>query len=164
MTTVADGGYRDRILANVGDKDPMACLESSRLRIRDLAAALGPAGLGKPWAPGKWTGGQILAHLADCEMAIGFRVRQIASEGGYKIQPFDEGKWARRYDNVDAELALQSFLACRAWNLALFRSYSAADLAREAFHPERGPETLGTVIRLLAGHDINHLQQLEKLR
>jgi hypothetical protein len=37
------------------------------------------------------------------------------------------------------------------------------DLERQAVHPERGPETLGTIIRLLAGHDLNHLAQLERL-
>ena len=60
-------------------------------------------------------------------------------------------------------LALGSFLASRRWNLAIFRKLSAADLAREAVHPERGPETLDTIIRLLAGHDLNHLAQLESL-
>jgi hypothetical protein len=129
-----------------------------------LAAALGSDGLGKPWAEGKWTGAQVLAHLADCEIAIGFRMRQIASEDNYQIQPFDEGKWAQRYADVDAQTALQSFVASRRWNLEWMRRLSAADRAREAFHPERGPEKLETVIRLLAGHDLNHLQQLEKLK
>ena len=163
MTTVADGGYRERILGYLGDKDPISSLESSRERVRQIASTLGAAGLAKPWAPGKWTGAQVLAHLADCEMAIGFRIRQIASEDAYIIQPFDEGKWARRYENVDAEAALQSFLASRQWNLAWIRTLSPADRARQAVHPERGPETLDVVIRLLAGHDLNHLQQLEKL-
>ena len=60
-------------------------------------------------------------------------------------------------------MALASFLAVRKWNLALLRSLGPADLDREAFHPERGPEKLGTVVRLLAGHDFNHLAQLEQL-
>jgi len=164
MTTVADGGYRDRILGYLGDKDPIASLEATRERVREISTALGPAGLGKPWAPGKWTGAQVLAHLADCEIAIGFRMRQMAAEDRYEIQPFDEGKWATRYTNVDAQAALESFLASRRWNLQWIRGLSASDRDREAFHPERGSEKLDTVIRLLAGHDINHLQQLEKLK
>lgn len=71
--------------------------------------------------------------------------------------------WARRYDHVDVEVALGSFLALRRWNLALLRGLSADDLRREAVHPERGPETLETIVRLLAGHDLNHLAQLERL-
>ena len=58
---------------------------------------------------------------------------------------------------------VMAFLAQRRWNLALFRGLGKADLDREGIHPERGPETLGGIIRLLAGHDLNHLGQLERL-
>ena len=163
MTTVTDGGYRDRILGYLGQEDPLRSLEATRQRVRRAAETLGAAGLARPYGPGKWTGAQVLAHLADVEMAVGFRIRQILAEDDYRIQPFDEGKWARRYENVDAEKALGSFLAGREWNLALLRGLTDADRSRVAFHPERGPETLDVVIRLLAGHDINHVLQLESL-
>ena len=34
---------------------------------------------------------------------------------------------------------------------------------RSATHPERGTMTLWTIAETMAGHDINHLQQLERL-
>jgi hypothetical protein len=163
MTTVADGGYRERLLGLLGDRNPLEALEANSGRVEAAARRLGEAGLSRSYGPGKWTGKQILAHLADAEMGIGFRVRQILSEEKHTIQPWDEGSWARRYTNVDVEAALASYLALRRWNLTLFRGLSSDDLEREAFHPERGPEKLGTVVRLLAGHDLNHLAQLERL-
>jgi len=163
MTTVADGGYRERILGLLGDRNPLEALEADSKRVETVARRLGEAGLSRSYGPGKWTGKQILAHLADAEMGIGFRVRQILSEDNHTIQPWDEGSWARRYTNVDVESALGSYMALRRWNLALFRGLSAEDLERDAVHPERGPEKLGTVVRLLAGHDLNHLAQLERL-
>ena len=138
-------------------------MEASAKRVEAVARKLGEAGLSRSYGPGKWTGKQILAHLADAELAIGFRTRQVLAEEKHTIQPFDESAWARRYENVDAEAALGAFLASRRWNLALFRKLTAADLSREAIHPERGAETPDTIIRLLAGHDLNHLAQLEKL-
>jgi hypothetical protein len=30
-------------------------------------------------------------------------------------------------------------------------------------HPERGIESIGLMIRMLAGHDLNHLAQLEQI-
>jgi hypothetical protein len=163
MTTVADGSYRERLLGLLGDRNPLEAMEANSKRVETVARRLGDAGLSRSYGPGKWTGKQILAHLADAEMGIGFRVRQILSEDNHTIQPWDEGSWARRYTNVDVESALGSYMALRRWNLALFRGLSADDLEREAFHPERGPETLGTIVRLLAGHDLNHLAQLERL-
>jgi hypothetical protein len=163
MTTVADGGYRERLLGLLGDRNPLEALEANPKRVEAVARRLGDAGLSRSYGPGKWTGKQILAHLADAEMGIGFRMRQVLSEEKHRIQPWDEGSWARRYTNVDVESALASFLALRRWNLSLMRELSSEDLEREAYHPERGPETLGTIIRLLAGHDLNHLAQLERL-
>jgi|SRR2546425_816507 len=163
MTTVADGGYRERLLGLLGDRNPLEALEANSKRIETVARRLGDAGLSRSYGPGKWTGKQILAHLADAEIGIGFRIRQVLSEENHRIQPWDEGSWARRYNNVDVESALASYLASRRWNLSLLRGLSAEDLEREAFHPERGPEKLETVVRVLAGHDLNHLAQLERL-
>lgn len=163
MSTVADGSYRDRLIGLLGDRDPLEALQANAERVEAAARKLGDAGLSRSYGPGKWTGKQVLAHLADAEIATGFRVRQVLSEDGHRIQGWDEASWARRYVDVDAETALASYRASRRWNLALFRRLSQADLDREGVHPERGPETLRSIIRLLAGHDLNHLAQLERL-
>jgi hypothetical protein len=163
MTTVADGSYRERLLGLLGDRNPLEALEANAERVEAVVRKLGESGLSRSYGPGKWTGRQVLAHLADAEMATGFRVRQVLSEENHRIQPWDEGSWARRYADVDAPTALASYRALRRWNLALFRGLSPADLDRQAFHPERGSETLASIILLLAGHDLNHLAQLERL-
>ena len=147
----------------LGDRNPLESLEATAKRVEAVANRLGEAGLSRSYGPGKWTGKQILAHLADAEVATGFRARQVLAQDNHTIQPFDESAWARRYANVDADAALRSFVALRRWNLALFRGLSAEDLARDAVHPERGPEKMETIVRMLAGHDLNHLAQLERL-
>jgi hypothetical protein len=162
MTTVADGSYRERLLGLLGDRDTLEALEANAERVETAARKLGDR-LSRSYGPGKWTGRQVLAHLADAEMATGFRVRQILAEDNHRIQGWDEGRWAQRYEDVDPETALRSYRALRRWNLALFRGLSKADLDRQGVHPERGPETLASIIRLLAGHDLNHLGQLELL-
>jgi hypothetical protein len=30
-------------------------------------------------------------------------------------------------------------------------------------HKERGPETIETVVKMFAGHDLNHFQQIERI-
>jgi len=162
MTTVADGSYRERLLGLLGDRDALEALEANAERVEAAARKLGDR-LSRSYGPGKWTGRQVLAHLADAEMATGFRARQILAEDNHRIQGWDEGRWAQRYEDVDPETALRSYRALRRWNLALFRGLSKADLDRQGVHPERGPETLASIIRLLAGHDLNHLGQLERL-
>ncbi len=147
----------------LGNRDPLEVLGETQERIPAIAQALGRSGLKRSYAPGKWTAAQVLAHLADCEMAFGFRVRQILSEPQLVIQPFDQDGWARLYDNIDGLQAASTFQAIRDWNMSLFRRLGPEDLAKTATHPERGPEKAETVIRIIAGHTLNHLAQLERI-
>jgi hypothetical protein len=147
----------------LGDRDPFAVLAETQKRIPAIAEALGPEGLKRTYAPGKWTAGQVISHLADCEIAFGFRVRQIIAEPTLGIQTFDENQWARHYSNFDGREAAQTFEALRGWNLTLFRLLSADELNKTAAHPERGPEKAETVIRIMAGHTLHHMAQLDNI-
>jgi len=105
----------------LSERDPFEALTETQKRIPAIAHVLGPAGLKGTYAPGEWTAARVLAHLADCEIAFGFRVRQILSQPDLAILTFDQGRWARVYDNLDGIEPAQTFRAPRAWNLGLFR-------------------------------------------
>jgi DinB family protein len=155
--------YVARLLDLLGSRDPLAVIEETPKRLADLAGRIGSSGLERRWGPDKWTARTILAHFADVEILAGFRVRQTLAEENPQIQAIDQDVWARRYGSADPALALAAQAALRRWNLDLFRSLGAAELARAALHPERGEETVDRMIRLLAGHDLNHLAQLETI-
>jgi uncharacterized damage-inducible protein DinB len=111
-------------------------------------------------APGKWSVREIMAHLADCELAFGFRLRQAAA-GVEMIQPFEQDDWARNYGGYDFQAAMATYRALRAWNLAFIRSLTAEQRSREVTHPERGTMTVWTIVETMAGHDLHHLVGLE---
>ena len=164
MTTMADGSYLARMLAHVGDRDTMEVLAESAAQVEAAARRLGPAGLRKAWGPGKWTGAQVLAHLADAEIALAFRSRQVLTQPSHRMQEFDESAWNGLYGGeIDVEAALQTFLTARRWNLQLWRRLDPGQLGRVAVHPSRGNETLATTLRALAGHTLSHLRQLEAI-
>jgi DinB family protein len=164
MTTPADGSYRERMIAFLGEQDWRDALIDSARKVETVVRSLGPAGLERPHGPGKWKGKQVLAHLADAEIAVGFRFRQILSQQPHTIQEFDESAWMSLYDDdIDVEAALQSFLAARRWNHHLFSRLTAEQLSRVATHPARGDESLEMGLKAFAGHTYNHLCQLEKL-
>ncbi len=56
--------------------------------------------------PGKWSVAEILAHLADGEIVVGWRMRQILGAPGITLQPFDQDVWAAagHYDKRDARV------------------------------------------------------------
>jgi len=155
--------YRERLLGLLGDDPPLEVLAATPGRVAALVEKMGERGLGTRFGPGKWTGREVVGHLADVEIGTGFRVRQMVSEPGHVIQPYDQDAWARLNPRLDAQVAVRSLTALRAWNLALYRALSPEDLARVAMHPERGEESVETTIRMHAGHDRNHLAQLERI-
>ena len=147
----------------LGGRDPIEVIESTPAHLAQLTSRLTPAQLDHSPAPGKWSVREIVAHLADCELVFGYRLRQTLADHHPTIQPFDQARWAERYANHDFASALRLFDAARAWNLILIPATTPADRLRPTTHPERGTMTFWTLVETMAGHDINHLQQLERL-
>lgn len=150
-----------RYLALLGELDAIAVLQATPVRLLTLFEAMSLEDLDEPYAPGKWTRRHVIAHLADVELVMGFRFRQLAAVPGVELQTFDQDVWSSRYRQLEPSLAVEAFRALRAWNLALFTTFSLEDWLAEAFHPERGFESNDLMVRMLAGHDLNHLRQLE---
>lgn len=147
----------------LGDRSALEVIAETPRLIHDFAAILGPAGLERPLAPGKWTGREIIVHLADTEIAFAFRLRQALAEDHHLIQPFDQDRWALNYSAYSATAAIETFLALRRWNLALVAGITKDAFERPLTHPERGQMKFQVLIETMAGHDINHLRQLESL-
>ncbi|WP_158944517.1 DinB family protein [Granulicella sp. S190] len=147
--------------------DPIPVLTSTSERLHALTANLSGAQINTPPAPGKWSICNIVTHLADCELVFAFRLRQTLAvrpdQPHAIIQPFDQDAWAQRYAVYHIEPALALFQAMRNWNLLFLATVSQDDRHRPTTHPERGTMTLWTIVETMAGHDINHLQQLDRL-
>ena len=144
-------------------EDPVPVLFTTTSRLQALIAPLSLEAIEQTPGPGKWSIREILCHLADCELVFCFRLRQAMAEDHPVIQPFDQDAWARTYAAYDLPSALAMFTAARNWNLRLISSLTEADRHRPITHPERGTMTLWTIVETMAGHDINHLGQIEYL-
>jgi hypothetical protein len=154
--------YLTALLDRLGDTDPIEVLNATPGRLVEMAERLVPDDWEIPLSPGGWSAAEVLAHLADVELAMGFRLRQAVA-GRTQVQAFDQDAWARRYRRLDPTLALEAFRANRAWNLALFATFDLDDWLTELDHPERGLESVDVVVRALAGHDLRHLDRLARL-
>lgn len=147
----------------LGGRDPLPIMEQTSRTLSELLAKVPAAGLEWRPAPGKWNARQILCHLADCEIAFAFRLRQTLAESHHIIQPFDQEKWAGMYGGLSARGALNAFSSLRDWDLALISTTSAEAMNKPVTHPERGIMTFRVIVETMAGHDLNHLGQLEKI-
>ena len=145
----------------LGSQDPRAVTAATPGRLSALLQGLSPEALNQPLAPGKWSRTQILCHLADTEMVFAVRLRQTLAEDRHVIQPFDQDLWAKTYAAYTAEAALGLFTAVRQWNVALLDTVTPEQMERKVTHPERGEMTFRIIVETMAGHDLNHLNQLQ---
>jgi hypothetical protein len=116
-------------------------------------------------SPSRWSIAQIVAHLADAEIVGAYRIRMILAAPGTPLQAFDQTEWARtqHYENRDARASLALFTRVRAAQLQLLRGLTDEELDRSGMHAERGKESIRHLVALYAGHDLNHLAQIERL-
>ena len=131
--------------------------------LTNLVEKIGPSGMDRSYAPDKWSASHILAHLADCEIAFAFRLRQALAEPHHLVQPFDQDAWASIYPGMNTGHALEVFRLLRGWNLALVGALRPDAFSKPVSHPERGAMTFQTLLETMAGHDLNHLGQLETI-
>jgi hypothetical protein len=148
----------------LGDRDPFEVTAATAAHLASLFEELGAQRVEENPAPGKWSAREIVCHLADCELVFAFRLRQTLAEDHHVVQPFDQEKWASTYSAYDASAALSTFSAIRQWNLALILAVTPEALPKPVTHPERGAMTFQVLIETMAGHDLNHIRQIEAIR
>jgi uncharacterized damage-inducible protein DinB len=153
--------------SDLNGQDPVPVLVATPERLRAVVAPLSAEQIKRAPAQKKWSIREIIAHLADCELVFSFRLRQALApapgEPHAVIQPFDQDVWSQRYAAYDLASALNLFESARTWNLHLLTTVTAADRRRLTTHPERGTMTFWTIVETMAGHDLHHLPQLERL-
>lgn len=155
--------YIQRILSYLGDQDPISVLQQTPGKLEHLLETLTLEDFETSYEEGKWTAREILAHMADVELLLGYRLRQAISEANHTVQVMDQDIWATRYKKLEPSPSVETFRALRSWNLALFSTFGLEDWNKETTHPERGKETVDLMVSFLAGHDLNHLGQLEQI-
>ena len=165
-TPAETADYVAALLGLIGNDDPVRILGQTAAALKRFLEPLPPEVVKKPEAPGKWSIGAVVQHLADSELVGGFRLRMVLSHDRPVIAAYDQDLWASRLHYMDADVreALEQFTVLRRANLRLWTDLSPADLTRFGRHAERGEESVEHMRRLYAAHDLLHLNQIERIR
>lgn len=157
--------YIEAVLGKLGERDPREVLAGTPHELRRLVGEVAPAVLRRPEAPGRWSVGEVLAHLADSELVWAFRLRMVLGQERPLLAGYDQDAWARRlsYGDIEPSTSLDRFDAARSWNLALLDRLPHDALDRVGVHAERGEESVRHMIRLYAGHDLVHISQIRRI-
>lgn len=162
----ATWAYVSALLTLLGDRDPIAVQEKLLTTLEVAIEGLYEAELRKPEQPGKWSIIEVIKHLADTELVTGFRLRMILAHDRPNIPAYDQDLWAKqlKYNDAKLEEALSQLRALREANLRLLRSLTAEQWQRFGIHEERGEESVERLTKMVAGHDMVHLNQIERIK
>lgn len=157
--------YIEKLLAGLGDEDPMGVQETTAEKIRGLTEGLTAAQLAKRPQPEKWSIVENVAHLAEDELVSSWRYRQMIEAPGCNLPGFDQDKWAAlgRYGEWSLGEALEMFRLLREANLKMLRQLRPEQRAAFGYHAERGRITVEELCRHMAAHDLNHLEHIRRI-
>ena len=106
----------------------------------------------------------MIGHLTDSEWVYGYRFRLILCEDDPAILGTQQDLWvaALQHNEREPSELVEIFRTLRRLNLAVWTGTPPESLERIGQHNERGPESLGGMLRLLAGHDLSHVAQITR--
>ncbi|MGI8609802.1 MAG: DinB family protein [Candidatus Dormibacteria bacterium] len=153
--------YRALMFKLAGEGDPSEALLAGPGELRRVVQSAG-ADLRRRPADGEWSVIELVGHMVDVEVVLGYRMRDILARDGAPLAAFDQDAWvtAQRYAEAEPAPLLAAIEGLRPATVSLYRGASELERARVGQHSERGPESFETIYRLLAGHDRFHMDQV----
>ena len=171
MTTAQAGlavsnprAYRENLFKLLDGRDPLEVLARTASTLADIVREHSATELRTRPFEGKWTPNEVIGHLSDGEWVYGYRLRLILCEDNPAIVGTNQDRWVavQRHNEREPSELVEMFRTMRQFNLALWKQTSPADWERTGHHSERGSESLGLMLRMMAGHDLSHLDQIAR--
>jgi DinB superfamily len=156
--------YRRKLLGLVGDRNPLDIMAQTADSLMDIVNRHTTAQMRTRPFEGKWTPNEVIGHLTDSEWVYGYRMRLILSEDEPTILGMDQDRWvaAQRLNEREPRELVEMFRALRKFNLAVWKQLTPDDNKRFGNHNERGKESLGDLLPMMAGHDLSHVDQIKR--
>jgi hypothetical protein len=157
--------YKARILSFVEGKDPITVQRETPQLLAQLTKGVSGNKLRERPATDKWSVAELLAHLAEAEIGCSWRYRQMIEHSGCPLSPYDQELWnvLGDYPSRSPEESLHLFRLLREANLRMFQRLTPEQWQRYGIHAERGEMTVEDLAKQIAGHDLNHVEQIRNI-
>jgi hypothetical protein len=156
--------YRDELLGLLADQDPLDVLARVPSEIEVRLMEVDESTLSTRPREGAWSVKEIVGHLGDSEWVYGYRMRMMLSHDAPVIAGYDQDVMVAGMAHNDRPISmlLEELRRLRGLNLDLYLRTRGPAWERFGLHSERGEESVELSVRLLAGHDLRHMDQIER--
>jgi DinB superfamily len=153
--------YKQALLDLIGASDPLAEMEQTTPRIHHLCADLSDQELQTRPSSDEWSAKEVVAHLFDLDIVYGFRWRMVLTEDNPVYPGYAEDRWTS-LPRLPFWPMFYSWQGLRAANVMLIRQTPPESWSRLGFPGGQDSESLDEMVRLVAGHDIAHVNQIAR--
>jgi hypothetical protein len=139
-------------------------LEATPAILRGLMAELSDEDVRWKPSPGRFSVGEVLAHLSHSEgHCYRARLDRFMAEERPEFEPDDAQFHLELYRNADPEDAFDHFEEQRETNVEFLRELPDGSGERVALHKAAGPITLVNMLHEWVMHDLGHVRQIAEL-
>jgi len=155
--------YYGTYVGQVSENDVLAVLAGQIDETLALLRSVPRARWTHRYAPGKWSVGEVVGHLADTERIFAYRALRFARNDGTPLAGFDENQFVppANFDARPLPDLAEEFRAVRGASLALFRGFDDAALARRGT-ANKVEFTVRAIPWIIAGHERHHVTVLRE--
>jgi hypothetical protein len=141
----------------------LAVLRATPQRLHGLLSGVSAEDVARAPAPGEWSALDIAVHLRVDEAIFGPRILLMAVAESPLLQGIEPGVLGQRTGFLDDDLdtTLAAFTLRRAELTRLLERLDEGGWQRQGIHETSGVQTVADIAGLLAGHDTEHLAQIE---
>ncbi len=166
-TATAKGAdYVKRMLDIVGERDPLVLLSQFGESLRTAVSGMAANRVNVPEGPKMWSVLDVLRHCADTEIVSSYRARMILAHDTPVIEGLDQDLWLShiQYGDATVDDYVELISVLRRMNMKVYSNLDSKALHRFGIHSERGPESMGRMLKMMAGHDEVHIKQIARIR
>ncbi|MFC5402894.1 GNAT family N-acetyltransferase [Cohnella soli] len=117
-------------------------------------------------AEGKWSAAEVLTHLADHNIVVSFRLREILAGSEARLPAFSQDDWVLGQKGNDGKVAdiLSFYRSLLLYNSLLFNRLTEADWEKTGVNFKGETVTAAAVVRAFIAHVHHHIAQIERIR
>lgn len=113
-----------------------------------------------------WSIAEVLTHLADHNLVVSFRLREILSGSTAKLPAFAQDPWVagQKANEGQVEDTLELFRQLLLYNSRLFRRLEAEDWEKTGTNFKGETVTAAGIVKAFIAHAHHHLGQIDRIK
>jgi len=148
----------------LGERDPLVILRHTPDELRRIVEHHSADVLRQRPFAGKWTPNEILGHLVDHEIVSMCRIRTMRFDDVPWLSRYDQERWVQMqgHNEREPDELVRRFSELRTLNLEQYESLTPDELTRTKPRGDGDEMALADLMRVHAGHDLSHLDQIAR--